>query len=63
LAEEGEAGEEALAMAGEAELVDGEAEEEEDAGDVGFGFGDGYDFGARKAGVVEGFRKGVPDEA
>ena len=41
-----DAGEEALAVAGEADLVEGDAEEEGDGGDVGFGFGDGYDFGA-----------------
>ena len=51
-------------MAGEAELVDAEAEEEDDGGDVGFGFGDGYDFGAgHKAGFAEGIFKGVSDEA
>ena len=33
-------------MAGEADLVEGEAEEEGDGGDVGFGFGDGYDLGS-----------------
>jgi len=64
LAEEGEAGEEALAMAGEAELVDGEAEEEDHAGDVGFGFGDGYDFGASsKAGFNECPLEAIADEA
>ena len=41
-----QAGEKASALAGEAELVDGGAEDEEDAGEVGFGFGDGYDFAA-----------------
>ena len=61
---EGEASEETPALADVAEqLVDAEAEEEQEAGEVSFGFGDGYDFGARKAGVAEGFRKGVPDEA
>ncbi len=51
-------------MAGEAELVDAEAEEEKDAGDVGFGFGDGYDFGAGgKAGLAKGIFKGVSGEA
>ncbi len=33
-------------MAGEANLVEGEAEEEDHAGEVGFGFGDGYDEGS-----------------
>ena len=41
-----DAGEEALAVAGEADLVEGDAEEEGDGGDVGFGFGDGYDLGS-----------------
>jgi hypothetical protein len=36
--------EETLAMAGEVELVDAETEDEEDASEVAFGFGDGYDF-------------------
>ena len=35
-----------MAVAGEADLVEGEAEEEGDGGDVGFGFGDGYDLGS-----------------
>ena len=61
--EEGEASEEATALAGEAELVDAEAQEEREAGEVGFGFGDGYDFRAGgKAGLAEGFFKGVSDE-
>ncbi len=46
-------------MAGEAELVDGEAEEEKDAGDVGFGFGDGYDLVAFETGLVERLLKRV----
>ena len=33
-------------MAGEADLVEGEAEEEGDGVEVGFGFGDGYDLGS-----------------
>jgi hypothetical protein len=45
-AEESEAVEEASAVAGEAELVDDATKEEDHAGEVGFGFGDGYDFGA-----------------
>ena len=44
---EGEASEETPALADEAgQLVDAEAEEEQEAGEVSFGFGDGYDFGA-----------------
>ena len=56
-------------MAGEAELVDGEAEQEEDAGDVGFGFGDGYDEGARASEITvdestsDGVEARVPVEA
>ena len=46
-------------MAGEAELVDAEAEEKEDAGDVGFGFGDGYDLVAFETGFAEGLLKRV----
>ena len=45
-----------------AEILDASTEDQEDAGEVGFRFGDGYDFGARKAGFAEGLRKGVPDE-
>ena len=40
-------------MAGEAELVEGEAEEEDDGGDVGFGFGDGYDEVAGTKAIAE----------
>ena len=58
-----DAGEEALAVAGEADLVEGEAEEEHDGGDDGFGFGDGYDFVAHETGFAEGLRKGVSYEA
>ena len=36
----------ALPVLGSAEEVNGAAEEEDHAGEVGFGFGDGYDFGA-----------------
>ena len=46
-----------------AEVLDDDAREEGDGVEVGFGFGDGYDFGARKAGVAEGVFKGVSDEA
>jgi hypothetical protein len=53
----------ALPAFGSAEEVNRAAKKEDHSSEVGFGFGDGYDFGARKAGVVEGFRKGVPDEA
>jgi hypothetical protein len=53
----------ALPVFGLAAEVDDATEEEDHDGEVGFGFGDGYDFGARKAGVAEGLRKGVPDEA
>ena len=40
-------------MAGEADLVEGEAEEEGDGGDVGFGFGDGYDEGTGTEAIAE----------
>ena len=60
-AEESEAVEEASAVAGEAELVDGGAEDEEDAGEEGFGFGHGYDFGA--AARRESLFEAISDEA
>jgi hypothetical protein len=44
----------ALPEFGLAAEVDDAAEEEDHAGEVGFRFGDCYDFGARKAGVAEG---------
>ena len=59
LAQEGEAGEEALAVAGEADLVEGDAEEEDDGGDDGFGFGDGYDLVLKQP---TGDLCGIPDE-
>ena len=46
-----------------AEILEDKAGEEGDGGEVGFGFGDGYDLVAFEAGFVEGLRKGVPDEA
>ena len=46
-----------------AEILEDKAGEEGDGGEVGFGFGDGYDLVAIEAGFVEGLRKGVPDEA
>ena len=46
-------------MAGEADLVEGDAEEEGDGGDVGFGFGDGYDLVAFETGLAEGLLKRV----
>ena len=62
-AEESKAEEEASAVAGDAELVDGGSEDEEDAGEVGFRFGDGYDLAAFEAGLCEGLLEGVSDEA
>ena len=62
-AEESKAVEEASAVAGEAELVDGSAEDQEDAGEVGFRFGDSYDLAACEAGLCEGLLEGVSDEA
>ena len=55
--------EEASAVAGDAELVDGSAEDEEDAGEVGFRFGDSYDLAAFEVGLCEGLLEGVSDEA
>ena len=46
---EGEVSEETSAVAGEAELVDAEAQEEQEAGEVSFGLWDCYDFGATAA--------------
>jgi hypothetical protein len=40
-----------------------DAREEGDGVEVGFGFGDGYDFCASEAGLTEGIFKGVSDEA
>ena len=62
-AEESKAVEEASAVAGEAELVDGSAEDQEDAGEVGFRFGDSYDLAAFEVGLCEGLLEGVSDEA
>jgi hypothetical protein len=46
-----------------AEVLDDDAGEEGDGVEVGFGFGDGYDFCASEAGLTEGIFKGVSDEA
>ena len=46
-----------------AEILDGSAEDEEDAGEVGFRFGDSYDLAAFEAGLCEGLLEGVSDEA
>jgi len=46
-----------------AEILDGGAEDEEDAGEVGFRFGDSYDFGAGEARFTKRIFKGVSDEA
>jgi len=46
-----------------AEVLDDDADEEGDGVEVGFGFGDGYDFCASEAGLTEGIFKGVSDEA
>ena len=45
-----------------AEVLDDDASEEGDGVEVGFGFGDGYDFGAA-AGTGEALFKSVSDEA
>jgi RTX calcium-binding nonapeptide repeat (4 copies) len=46
------------------EVISGATGEQADCGEVGFGFADGYDFGAgSKAGLCEGPFKGIPDEA
>ena len=42
-----------LAVAGKAELVEGEAEKEGDGGDVGFGFGNGDDQAAGTEAIAE----------
>ncbi len=49
----------ALPVFGSAEEVNGAAEEEDHAGEVGFGFGDGYDLVAFETGLAEGLLKRV----
>ena len=63
VAEEGEPVEVASALSSQSELVDAETEEEDEAGEIGFGFWDGYDFGAVKIGDIEVLFKGVSDES
>ena len=46
-----------------AEMLDDDAGEESDGGDVGFGFGDGYDLVAFEAGFGEGLCKGITNES
>jgi len=46
-----------------AEVLDYDAGEKRDGVEVGFGFGDGYDFCASEAGLAEGIFKGVSYEA
>ena len=53
----------ALPVFGLAAEVDDATEEEDHAGEVGFGFGDCYDFGAGEAGIAEGPLEAIADEA
>jgi hypothetical protein len=48
-----------LSFGSAAEIVDGETGDQADCGEVCFGFGDGDDFGAGKAGLAEGVVKGI----
>jgi hypothetical protein len=45
-----------------AEVLDDDAGEKGNGVEVGFGFGDGYDFCASEAGLAEGIFKGVSYE-